>query len=241
MPKKGKKTGKKSAAKRPTTQEKRQEKVQQTVNKDDRLSLNPETGHWRAVIPLLLIALLVGLYWATKPENCGFVSKLEPLWTLLQNYGLSQRPTDAVVAHTCERIHSVTQSCLFLSGATHNPSGTAHGGFMGLWNHTKVFFGKTAGSSFSSMPETLYKRDVKDVLFAVTWGVILLALREVLMHVLLLPTARALVKTPPQEKLNSPRHLKKYQRSIDRFAEQFWIVILYSTSLVLVVVSVCFD
>ena len=83
------------------------------------------------------------------------------------------------------------------------------------------FFGKTSASDVTYAPSVLYKRDPRDVLFAVTWGVALLALRGVLMSTLLLPVARRLVKRPPPEKWVQAGHQRKYYRSIDRFAEQW--------------------
>ncbi|WFC94378.1 sphingosine N-acyltransferase [Malassezia brasiliensis] len=139
------------------------------------------------------------------------------------------------MAHVCSRVHSATHACLFLSGGTDSATGKVHNGLASAWNWAGHVFGKTSASDVAYTPSVLYKRDPRDVLFAVTWGIVLLALRGVLMSTLLLPVARRLVKRPLPEKGLQAGHLRKYHRSIDRFAEQFWICILYATSLALVV------
>lgn len=238
MPKKNKKSGKKNVAKRTAASTKHHEKPGSVVKAVSPDQLRAAASRWGTIVSLLIIAVLAGLYWSTKPENCHTLSRYEPVWTFLSKYGIAQRPTEATMTHVCSRVHSATHACLFLSGGTENVTGKAHNGFASTWNQVAHVFGKSKVSDMTYAPSLLYKRDPRDALFAVTWGVALLALRGVLMSVLLLPTARRLVKRPPPEKWVQAGHQRKYYRSIDRFAEQFWIFLLYATSLMLVVVCV---
>ena len=113
-----------------------------------------------------------------------------------------------------------------------------HNSVSHAWERLQSVWGVETTSHASAVPEVLYERDRRDVLFAVTWGIALLALRGLLMHLVLLPSARLLVQRPPPQKMAQIGHRNKYYRSIDRFAEQFWIAILYSASLVLVLVRI---
>lgn len=238
MPKKSKKSGKKNVAKRTAASAQHHKQAESAMSAVAPDRLRAVASRWGTIVSLLIIAVLAGLYWSTNPENCHSLSRYEPMWTFLSKYGIVQRPTEATMAHVCSRVHSATHACLFLSGGTDSATNKVHNGFTSAWNWAGHFFGKTSASDVTYAPSVLYKRDPRDVLFAVTWGVALLALRGVLMSTLLLPVARRLVKRPPPEKWVQAGHQRKYYRSIDRFAEQFWICILYATSLALVVV--CF-
>lgn len=242
MAKGGKKTAKKgTAAKRsaPPAQGK------QTTKEAAQGPIAPKNGSfcmtassWGTSLSLLPLGTIVFLYWVTQSERCSTLSYWEPVWGALEKYGIASRPTDVVLANVCTTIHDVTRSCLFLSGGVTSAQSKAHNSVSHAWERLQSVWGGETASHASALPEVLYERDQRDVLFAVTWGIVLLALRGVLMRLVLLPSARLLVQRPPPQKMAQIGHRNKYHRSIDRFAEQFWIAILYSTSLVLVLVRI---
>lgn len=240
----GKKSGKKNVAKRGATPVKNLDKTKEKAHKEQKPSRDTDevlritASRWGTILALLFVALLTSLNWVSKPERCGTYSKFAPVWHLLEQYGIAKTPSDAVLKEACARVQSITHSCLFLSGRKDNVTGKLQNGLTQLWDHFSGLFDVGAGSHVPLESEVLYERHPRDLLFALTWGVILLALRGVLMQLLFLPAARLLVQKPAQEKWALPRHRRKYLRSVDRFAEQFWIAVLYGTSLMLVLVRI---
>lgn len=181
-----------------------------------------------AVVSCVLFGALLLLHYATEPSRCstGVVHTL--------THAVSLGPTS-----TCARIHRVTSSCLLLSGhvspleTTSTQTAAAASMFWGRLKNLAFAQRKATAPPAGAAP-ALYERDWNDILFTVTWAVALLALRGLLMEVAFKPLGHLLVQQPASDGEPTPKALHKASKRVQRFAEQAWITLLYSTSFALV-------
>lgn len=176
------------------------------------------------VIVSTMLLLMVWLHWLTDASQRAL--RIQWLQSVLHISKQLRLPSwlfsSAASDSWCEKIHRVTSACFFLSGAVH-ANGPADG-----WQHLRSLWTDASAS-------TKYERNPFDVLFAIVWGMILFVIRFVCMQCFLLPLGRMLVSRPSG---NQAQIETKLHRRIGRFAEQGWVLILYVTSLVLVVLAI---
>ena len=176
------------------------------------------------VIVSTLLLSMVWLHWLTDVSQRPL--RMQWLQSAFQASKPLRLPTwlfsPEVWDSWCETIHRVTSACFFLSGAVRANS-AANG-----WQYLRSLW---TGASSS----TKYERDPFDLLFAFVWGMILFVIRFVCMQCLLLPLGHMLVSRPSG---NPAQSETKLHRRISRFAEQGWVLILYATSLLLVVLAI---
>lgn len=214
MSKGGKRSSKKSAtSKRTAASKKLAQELPRPKPSQGRASLEL-FGTSFAVLVLAL--LLAGHVWSDPARD----TSMHDVRTVLASWHVAV-PVSAQTWMAWRRaMHRFTSACFFLSGARNaNVSSALWERFSTLWS-----------SDLSK-----YERSPYDVCFAVSWGMVLLVLRTVLMRVLLLPLAQVLVPRPNGEQ-RDVKSAERFHRKVYRFAEQGWILILYATSLVLVVV-----
>ncbi|WFD41861.1 sphingosine N-acyltransferase [Malassezia psittaci] len=238
MPKKSRRSGQKKASKRGAVNPPTNfvENVpSKNVSKDDKRRVL--ASRWGTILSVLTVGILFGLYYASQPGNCTMLTNSGPVAVMISKLLGAYHPANATFTRTCQRVHDVTGSFLFLSGETTSTKIDPQKGFSGVMSQASRLFGKETNVASSSFLSTTYAKDPRDILFAITWGIVLLAIRGILMIILLLPAARRFVKKPSSDKSASPQHQRKYHRNIERFAEQFWVFILYSTSLALVLTA----
>ena len=176
------------------------------------------------VIVSTLLLSMVWLHWLTDVSQRTL--RMQWLQSVLHASQPLSLPTGLFSSEVwdswCETIHRVTSACFFLSGAVQANS-LANG-----WQYLRSLW---TGASSSIK----YERDPFDLLFAIVWGMILFVIRFVCMQCLLLPLGHMLVSRPSG---NPAQSEMKLRRRIGRFAEQGWVLILYATSLLLVVLAV---
>ena len=143
-----------------------------------------------------LLALLVLAYWCTDATRCMALPWLEHVRAVFALAGL-EHPSDAALATFCERVHSFAHACLFLSGG---PSGHSND----VWTELPTLW-------FSS-DKVMYERDVRDVLFAITWGMALFVLRGISMQLFLRPLAQVLIKQPLRFKISEAEYQRKLEK-----------------------------
>ncbi|WFD19464.1 sphingosine N-acyltransferase [Malassezia caprae] len=216
MSKGGKRSSKKSAASKRTAASK---KMAQT-------SVRPQPSQGRANLELfgtslavLILALLLGGLVVSDPTRGTATHAWEHARTVLAGWHAPIPVSAQTWKAWMHTMHRFTSACFFLPGARDaTVAGALWQSFSALWSYEL----------------DKYERSPYDVCFAVTWGLVLLVVRTVLMRVLLLPLAQVLVRRPN----GAPRDVKsveRFRRKVHRFAEQGWILILYAMSLVLVV------
>lgn len=166
-----------------------------------------------------ILTTLVVAHGVTSPAYRKTSHIMEHVWSLGEATGLYKRPTAAAWHAIARQVHTFTRSCFFLSGAVSSDETKPWSAVRSMWD--------------ASVPLAQYQRSWGDVYFALTWGMILYMIRTVLTHLVLLPVSRILVKRP-DSKLSPAIQQHRFERKVCRFAEQSWIVILYTTSLVMV-------
>jgi len=169
-------------------------------------------------LAVLVLALLLSGHVFSDPTRGTSMQAWEHARTLLAGWHVQLPVSAKTWAAWTHAVHQFTSACFFLSGARNSTISGA------LWERFSMLW---------SSDSRKYERSPYDICFAVTWGVVLLVARAVLMRVVLLPSARALVRRPdgPQRDAKS---IRRFDRKVHRFAEQGWILILYATSLALV-------
>lgn len=175
------------------------------------------------VVVSTMLLLMVWLHWLTDASQRTL--RIQWLHSVLHTTKQLRLPTwlfsSAAWDSWCENIHRVTSACFFLSGAVHT-NASVDG-----WQYVRTLWTDASAS-------TKYQRDPFDALFAIVWGMILFVIRFACMQCLLLPLGRMLVSRPSG---NQAQFERKLHRRIGRFAEQGWVLILYVTSLILVVLA----
>lgn len=179
------------------------------------------------VVSAALLAALLAAHVASAASRCGSHAWLAAATERLAAAGVSLPPA-AATQDMCRRVHEFTSACLLLSGEVVPTAAPPTSLAEHVWRGATQLWSSLAGAP---PPARLYERDVRDVLFAVTWGIVLYVLRGALMATVLGPLARVLVKRPADA---SARSMQRWHKSATRFAEQSWILILYTASFVLV-------
>lgn len=174
---------------------------------------------WIKVVPVAAALLLVLCHVLTAPGSDGFL-----------RHGAVQRALalanvrDADVLALAVRVHAATSACLLLSGSVPRSASDAVAAAPAwLW-------ARISGEAQCAWPtmSRVYKRDPRDLLFVFAWSIILLAVRIVAIDFVLVPLGRRLVSRVADD---APQRRAK---RVNRFAEQVWIVIIYTLSFVLV-------
>lgn len=173
---------------------------------------------------IFLSVILCVLAWAhlltDVKKRASFLTWVYSVFDFLRQFGVTWRPSHSMWEEMCIRVHSFTSACFFLSGAV-DPDP-----FLSGWEHVR--------SLWTNMPSTTrYARDPRDLLFALTWGMILFVVRFVFMQCIMLPAGHMLVARPNLSK-GGAHYQIQLRRRIARFAEQGWTLVLYSASLVLI-------
>ncbi|WFD30279.1 sphingosine N-acyltransferase [Malassezia sp. CBS 17886] len=177
-----------------------------------------------------IVVTVAALNWLTSPLQYGPTRALEHVWHALAQHGIDVRMSAADAAAALAKVHVFTSACLFLSSRI---TPVAPAASMSAW--LGALWSRTTGSSVAE--PVLYVRDRKDALFVVFWGIVLVAIRGVLMDNVLHRIARRVVQPPAANHGDAARRARRYGLSTSRFTEQAWIAILYLTSLCLVLVS----
>lgn len=172
-------------------------------------------------LAVLVLSLLLAGYVLSDPAHGAWMHAFEHARMALGAWNISVPVSAQTWTSWKHTIHTFTTACFFLSGARSSKLSS------GLWDRFTSLW-------FPVMPIE-YERSPYDICFAVTWGLILLVARTAFMHLLLLPLAHVLVSRPKGYVHGDVQSGKRLRRKIYRFAEQGWILILYATSLVLVV------
>jgi len=175
-------------------------------------------------VSFLLLVMACAHWFTDVRQRVATFQWLQGVWDVYEQYAsVPRRPSHTSWDSWCDLVHSFTSSCFFLSGAT-NKSVVADG-----WEHVRSLW-----TTSPSSPNTMYRRDPRDVLFATTWGMVFFVVRFVLMQCVLLPLGRLLVSRPTAAR-DKAHYQAQLQRRIARFGQQAWILILYSASLIFVV------
>lgn len=180
-------------------------------------------------VSAVLLAALLAAHAASAASRCGSHAWLAWAAERLAFAGVALPPA-AATQDMCRRVHEFTSACLLLSGEVVPPAAGPTSLAEHVWRGATQLWSALAGAP-AAAPTRLYERDVRDVLFAVTWGVVLYVLRGALMAAVLVPLARVLVQRPADA---SAKSAQRWHKSVTRFAEQSWILLLYTTSFVLV-------
>lgn len=189
---------------------------------------------WSTIVSIVIVTTLVAVHIASASSFCGSET---PLSCALEKVAWTgaKLPDASSLQGVCSKVHDITSACLLLSGEIPSP-GHAPTSLAGrFWNAVagvrNVAHGQPAGAR-------IYGRDMRDVLFAFTWGVILYAVRGVLLATVLVPLGRLLVERPSPDAAQTEKGQRQFRKNVTRFAEQGWILILYSASFALVCVRI---
>ncbi|WFD34003.1 sphingosine N-acyltransferase [Malassezia cuniculi] len=184
---------------------------------------------WSTVISVVLVAALLTVHYASGASRCGSHAWLDWAFDSVAWTGIT-RPDMLTAQDVCYKVHEFTSSCLLLSGevvpATPIPSSISDQLWSGIFSLRELIHGSTR--------TVLYERHWNDLRFAATWGLILYALRGVLVAFVLEPLGWLLVERPTGELAATEKGRRRLRKTVTRFAEQGWILLLYSTSFALV-------
>lgn len=172
-------------------------------------------------LAVLVLALLLGTHVLSDPSRGTSMQAWEYARSLLTSRQMALPVSAKTWSTWSQAVHRFTSACFFLPGAQNATlPGALWDRFTSLWWHKESIH---------------YERTPYDLCFAVTWGLVLLIVRTVLMRAILLPLGQACVQKPRSMSKRDVKSHERFRRKVHRFAEQGWILILYATSLVLVV------